>query len=218
MFHHVSVLLKETIDGLNIKEDGVYVDCTMGGAGHSKEIVKRLSKDGLFIGFDQDKNAIATAKERLAEYSDRVRFVHSNFSNIKEELETNNISINNINKIKVVPYIYNMEEIMNCVDVIVARSGAMTITEISNLGKPSILVPLPNVSHDHQLYNAKVLEDINAAKIILDSEMKEDKLNRTIEEIILDKNRVKEMGNNALKISTNDVEEKIYNEVKKLTK
>lgn len=86
-FHHVSVLLDECIENLNIKEDGVYVDCTMGGAGHSKEIVKRLSKDGLFIGFDQDKNAIATAKERLAEYSDRVRFIHSNFSNIKEELE-----------------------------------------------------------------------------------------------------------------------------------
>lgn len=140
------------------------------------------------------------------------------YDNIKEELETNNISINNINKIKVVPYIYNMEEIMNSVDVIVARSGAMTITEISNLGKPSILVPLPNVSHDHQLYNAKVLENVNAAKIILDNEMKEDKLNEIIEEIILDKNKVKEMGENALKISSTDVEEKIYNEVKKLVK
>ena len=86
-FNHVSVLLNECIDNLNIKPDGVYVDCTMGGAGHSKEIVKRLSSDGLFIGFDQDKNAIATAKERLAEYSDRVKFVHSNFENIKEELE-----------------------------------------------------------------------------------------------------------------------------------
>ncbi|WP_300278230.1 16S rRNA (cytosine(1402)-N(4))-methyltransferase RsmH [Peptacetobacter sp.] len=86
-FNHVSVLLNECIDNLNIKPDGVYVDCTMGGAGHSKEIVKKLSKDGLFIGFDQDKNAIATAKERLAEYSDRVKFVHSNFENIKEELE-----------------------------------------------------------------------------------------------------------------------------------
>ena len=86
-FNHVSVLLDECIENLNIKEDGVYVDCTMGGAGHSKEIVKRLSDKGLFIGFDQDKNAIATAKERLAEYSDRVRFVHSNFENIKEELE-----------------------------------------------------------------------------------------------------------------------------------
>ena len=57
---------------------------------------------------------------------------------------------------------------MNVVDVIVARSGAMTITEISNLGKPAILVPLPNVSHDHQLYNAKALEKVGAAKIILD--------------------------------------------------
>ncbi|WP_024621817.1 16S rRNA (cytosine(1402)-N(4))-methyltransferase RsmH [Metaclostridioides mangenotii] len=86
-FHHVSVLLNECIDGLNIKPDGVYVDCTMGGAGHSKEIVKNLSSEGLFIGFDQDINAINTAKERLSEYSDRVKFVHSNFENIKSELE-----------------------------------------------------------------------------------------------------------------------------------
>lgn len=85
-FHHVSVLLNECIENLNIKPDGVYVDCTMGGAGHSKEIVKRLSKDGLFIGFDQDKNAIETAKERLKDYSDRVKFIHSNFENLKEEL------------------------------------------------------------------------------------------------------------------------------------
>lgn len=86
-FHHVSVLLNECIDGLNIKPDGVYVDCTMGGAGHSKEIVKKLSSEGLFIGIDQDINAINTAKERLNEYSDRVKFIHSNFENIKSELE-----------------------------------------------------------------------------------------------------------------------------------
>lgn len=85
-FHHVSVLLDECIENLNIKPDGVYVDCTMGGAGHSKEIVKRLSEKGLFIGFDQDKNAIETAKERLKDYKDRVKFVHSNFENLKEEL------------------------------------------------------------------------------------------------------------------------------------
>lgn len=86
-FHHVSVLLNECIDGLNIKPDGVYVDCTMGGAGHSKEIVKKLSSEGIFIGIDQDINAINTAKERLNEYSDRVKFIHSNFENIKSELE-----------------------------------------------------------------------------------------------------------------------------------
>lgn len=132
---------------------------------------------------------------------------------IKENLSDNNININAIKDIKVVPYIYNMEEIMNVVDVIVARSGAMTITEISNLGKPSILVPLPNVSHDHQLYNAKVLEKIDAAKIILDNEMKGKILNKAIEEIVLDKDKCEQMSKNALKISTTNVEEKIYNEI-----
>lgn len=134
---------------------------------------------------------------------------------IKENLSDNNININAIKDIKVVPYIYNMEEIMNVVDVIVARSGAMTITEISNLGKPSILVPLPNVSHDHQLYNAKVLEKIDAAKIILDNEMKGEILNKAIEEIVLDKDKCEQMSKNALKISTTNVEEKIYNEIMK---
>ena len=137
---------------------------------------------------------------------------------IKEEFENKNICINNINGIKIVPYIYNMEEIMNVVDVIVARSGAMTITEISNLGKPSILIPLPNVSHNHQLYNAKVLEKVGAAKIILNDDLKSENLNDLIEKIVLDKNVMIQMGMNALKVSTNDVEDKIYKEIKKLVK
>ena len=85
-FNHVSVLLNECIENLNIKEDGVYVDCTMGGAGHSKEIAKRLSEKGRLICFDQDINAINVAKERLKEFGDRVTIVHSNFENIKEEI------------------------------------------------------------------------------------------------------------------------------------
>lgn len=85
-FNHVSVLLNECIENLNIKEDGIYVDCTMGGAGHSKEIAKRLSDKGRLICFDQDINAINVAKERLAEFGDRVTIVHSNFENIKEEI------------------------------------------------------------------------------------------------------------------------------------
>ena len=107
---------------------------------------------------------------------------------------------------------------MNIVDVIVARSGAMTITEISNLGKPSILVPLPNVSHNHQLYNAKALEKVKAAKIILDNEINAKILNKTIEEIILNKQKMTDMGKNALKISTKDAEDKIYDEIRKLVK
>ena len=140
------------------------------------------------------------------------------YDEVKENLEKNNININNIKDIKIIPYIYNMEEIMNCVDVIVARSGAMTITEISNLGKPSILVPLPNVSHNHQLYNAQVLEKVNAAKIILDNEIKGENLNNTIEQIVLNKKTMDKMGQNALKVSTNNAEDKIYNEIKKIIK
>lgn len=91
-FNHVSVLLNECIDNLQIKPDGVYVDCTMGGAGHSKEIAKKLSKNGRLICFDQDINAINTAKERLAEFGDRVILIRDNFENIKEQLIANNIN------------------------------------------------------------------------------------------------------------------------------
>ncbi|MEG0249958.1 MAG: 16S rRNA (cytosine(1402)-N(4))-methyltransferase RsmH [Peptostreptococcus sp.] len=86
-FNHVSVLLNECIENLNIKPDGIYVDCTMGGAGHSKEIAKKLSDDGRLICFDQDINAINVAKERLAEFGERVILVHSNFENIKNEIK-----------------------------------------------------------------------------------------------------------------------------------
>ena len=137
---------------------------------------------------------------------------------IKEKLEMANLNRNHIKNMKIIPYIYNMEELMNVVDVIVARSGAMTITEISNLGKPSILVPLPNVSHNHQLYNAKALEKVGAAKIILDHEINGEKLNKTIEEIILNQGNIEKMGENAFKISTTDTESKIYKEIKNLVK
>ena len=137
---------------------------------------------------------------------------------IKEKLEDSNININNIENAKIVPYIYNMEEIMNISDIIVARSGAMTITEISNLGKPSILIPLPNVSNNHQMYNAKVLEKVNAAKIIENDKLEGNILNKTIDEIILNKNVLKQMGINSSKISVKDTQSKIYNEILKLVK
>ena len=89
-FKHKSVLLNECIEGLNIKKDGIYLDGTMGGAGHSKEIVKRLSKEGLLIGVDRDMEAICVAKERLADFPN-VEFVHDNHDNIKEILENLNI-------------------------------------------------------------------------------------------------------------------------------
>ena len=137
---------------------------------------------------------------------------------IKDELKKDNINIERIENTKIVPYIYNMEEVQNICDLVVARSGAMTVTEISNLAKPSILIPLPNVSNDHQMYNAKVLENIEAAKIITNDDLNGKLLNDTINSIILDKNVCEVMGKNAFKVSTKDVEEKIYNEVKKLVR
>jgi 16S rRNA (cytosine1402-N4)-methyltransferase len=78
-FKHISVLFEETVDGLNVKPDGIYVDGTMGGAGHGRAICERLSEQGRYIGIDQDEAAIQTGSERLAPYQDRVTIVRSNY-------------------------------------------------------------------------------------------------------------------------------------------
>jgi 16S rRNA (cytosine1402-N4)-methyltransferase len=95
-FKHKPVLLNECIDGLNIKPNGIYIDGTLGGAGHSSEIIKRLSQEGLLIGIDRDEEALSAAKERLKDYSN-VKYVHGNHDNITEILE--NIGINKVDGI-----------------------------------------------------------------------------------------------------------------------
>ncbi|EIK0304231.1 16S rRNA (cytosine(1402)-N(4))-methyltransferase RsmH [Staphylococcus pseudintermedius] len=91
MFHHISVLLKETVDQLNIKEDGVYVDCTLGGAGHSQYLLNQLSDEGRLIAIDQDMTAINHAKEKLQQDLHKVTFVHNNFRNLANILAELNI-------------------------------------------------------------------------------------------------------------------------------
>ncbi|PCF42059.1 16S rRNA (cytosine(1402)-N(4))-methyltransferase RsmH [Staphylococcus delphini] len=91
MFHHISVLLKETVDQLNIKEDGVYVDCTLGGAGHSQYLLNQLSDEGRLIAIDQDMMAINHAKEKLQQDLHKVTFVHNNFRNLANILAELNI-------------------------------------------------------------------------------------------------------------------------------
>ena len=90
-FQHVSVLLNESIDGLNIQDGGIYVDCTVGGAGHSSEILKRLKSNGHLYGFDQDAVAIETARARLSKISPRFTLIHTNFRNMKGELKSRGI-------------------------------------------------------------------------------------------------------------------------------
>lgn len=85
-FKHYSVLLEETITYLNVKSDGIYVDGTLGGGGHSYEIAKRLGKGGRLIGIDQDADAVRAAGERLAEFGGKVTILHSNYAAMREEL------------------------------------------------------------------------------------------------------------------------------------
>lgn len=85
-FHHKSVLLEETINGLQIKPEGIYVDGTLGGAGHAVEVCRRLSAKGRFIGIDQDQDAIIAASERLKEYKDRTTIIRSNYCYMVDEL------------------------------------------------------------------------------------------------------------------------------------
>lgn len=90
-FKHIPVLLEECINGLNIKEDGIYVDGTLGGAGHSSEILKKLSAKGILIGIDRDEEALNVVKKRLSEYSN-IKYIHGNHDEIEEILEKLNIS------------------------------------------------------------------------------------------------------------------------------
>jgi len=86
-FNHISVLLHEAVDGLAVRPDGIYVDGTLGGGGHSSEIMKLLGDGGRLIGIDRDSDALAATSARLAEYSDRTTFVHDNYGNIADILD-----------------------------------------------------------------------------------------------------------------------------------
>lgn len=137
---------------------------------------------------------------------------------VKEQFEKKDIYINSLKNTKIVPYIYNMEEMMNIADLIVCRSGAMTITEVSIVGKPAIFIPLPSMSANRQEDNALVLKKIGAAKMILNNEITGEKLSAEIDDIITDKVELEEMGKIANAIAPIDVEDKIYEQIDLLVK
>lgn len=90
-YHHVPILLDKVIELLNPKPGGVYVDATLGGGGHFKEIIRHAEFQGTFIGIDQDETAILNARENFSKYSSNIRLVHDNFSNIRKIIKENNI-------------------------------------------------------------------------------------------------------------------------------
>lgn len=137
---------------------------------------------------------------------------------IKTKLSDCNIDIENVNNAKIMPYIYNMEELMNICDLNVCRSGAMTITEIAIVEKPAIFIPLPSVGANRQEDNARVLEKLGAAKVILNSDVNSKILDEYICDMISDMSKLAEMGKNAKAIAKENVEETIYEEIKKSLK
>lgn len=137
---------------------------------------------------------------------------------VKEKFKEHNINIEKIKNAKAIPYIYNMEELMNASDLIVCRSGAMTITEIAIVQKPAIFIPLPSAGANRQEDNARVMEKLNAAKVILNDEINSKILNDYINEIVSNRDNMMQMGKNASSIAVKNVEDKIYDEIKSICK
>lgn len=138
------------------------------------------------------------------------------YDDVKQKLAVQNMNIEKMENAKIVPYIYQMEEVMNLVDLVVCRSGAMTITEVSIVGKPAIFIPFPFATENHQEYNAKVLESVNAARMILDKDLNAKRLNQEIKEIISEPTLLSQMAKAASRLAPVNVEQKIYQEIKKI--
>ena len=135
---------------------------------------------------------------------------------IKEELASNNINIENIENCKILPYIYNMEEMYALSNLVICRAGAMTVTELAICCKPAIFIPLPSVGANRQEDNARVVEKLDGARVILNEELQANNLNFTIADLTSDLNRLKQMGMNVNQLEIKNVDEKIYQEILKL--
>ncbi len=132
---------------------------------------------------------------------------------IKEQLKDIDIDIENIENCKVLPYIYNMEEMYALCDLVVCRSGAMTVTELAICCKPAIFIPLPSVGANRQEDNARVVEKLNGGKVIINEELNFQNLNDAVTEMTSDLNKLEDMGMNVNKLEIKNVDDKIYAEI-----
>lgn len=191
---------KEKLDSIQLKDKKLPIVLVFGGSQGAQSI----------------NNAILGIVEQKLNTNYQIIWAagKGNYEQVKNELATKNIDINSIENAKILPYIYNMQEMMNIADLVVCRSGAMTISEITILEKPAIFIPFPFAAENHQEYNARVLEKIGAAKIILDKDLNAQILNNQIGSIVANASILQSMGKNAGKIKIENVEDKIYSEIK----
>lgn len=123
----------------------------------------------------------------------------------------------NLPHVKIVPYLYNMPECMAAADLVIARSGAMTVSELSAIGKPAILIPSPNVAHNHQEYNARALEQKGAAMVLLEQDLSVERLYSTVSDFLGDEKRQKKMAECSRIAGIRNATETIYETVLSLT-
>lgn len=139
----------------------------------------------------------------------------NNYDEVISCFENNGIKLED--NIEIVRYIDNMDLVMNAADLVVARAGAITISELCVLGKPSILVPSPNVTNNHQEYNARALADRDASVMILEKDFNIDSMSSACERILGDINYSGKMQSNASKLGTADATELIYKELVRIS-
>lgn len=150
----------------------------------------------------KDFNLIASTGER-------------HYESISESIKKTT-DLTKVKNIKVVPYIYNMEEIFFAADVVVGRAGAITVSEITALGKAAVLIPSPYVAHNHQEYNARYLEKNGAARVVLENEVNGKRISEEISSILKNKETLAKMQSNSKKIGIADACETIYNYIKEM--
>lgn len=131
------------------------------------------------------------------------------------ELERRSVHIGG--NIELLPYIENMDDVMNAADVLICRSGAITLAELCAVGKPSVLIPSPNVTNNHQFHNAKAVADAGAAIMINERELSTDSLTKAVYSVIYDEDRAADMAQKARSIGICDATEKIYEKLKMMT-
>lgn len=139
-----------------------------------------------------------------------------NYDNVMKALKDNGVSLND--DIKVLPYIDNMAEVMANADLVVSRSGAITVSELAVLGKASIMIPSPNVVRNHQEQNAREIEKNDACTVITENELSSDSLYNAIEYLIDNPEKIKKMSENIKKLGIKDATDKIYKLILKMTK
>lgn len=156
------------------------------------------------------------AKKKSKEYFIVLVTGEATYDSMRKELDELKIG-NESEYIKLEKFVFNMDKMYKACDMCITRAGAMTITELALAARPAILVPLPTATENHQYYNAKVLENARAGKIIEQKDLTIDLLDNTINEIICNNDKLREMSANARKMAKLDVEEKIYNCIKQIT-